>query len=74
MKEFDHQASASDVRKEAVPETTADARADLLLCPFCGSTGRHLDQVRAVQCDGCGALGPYAWGAVEAEDLWNKRV
>lgn len=40
-------------------------------CPFCGST-ELLDVYAGVQCETCGARGPYSLTAEQAERLWNR--
>ena len=68
-------------------------KSELLPCPFCG--GKSLafvvdhDEDRSVECEGCGANGPHAyghkgrylpdtpeWKAIQAEAarLWNTRT
>ena len=55
--------------------------ADLLPCPFCGSTEVDVGHAEfgepAVCCGGCGAVGPgggHREDTVGAAQLWNKRT
>lgn len=47
-------------------------------CPFCGSENVRLEewdsQLYTINCDDCGASGPFSSDEEIAEELWNTRV
>lgn len=55
-----------------------DQVTELLPCPFCGATDKHLRTVKEytvyIDCSICGARGPICAGRVEAGAMWNRRI
>lgn len=57
----------------SIPMTPPDAKAELLPCPFCGSTA-FVDGSYDICCDSCGATSHVHDTEADAIAAWNSRV